>query len=378
LIDLTLFPEVAREPEIRTDGIKYAGSKRKLIPYILGLVGECHAKSVFDGFSGSTRVSQALAASGYEVRSNDLAPWSRVFATCYLMCPHPRAYYKDLIDHLNSLPGKDGWFTANYGGEPLDGNATSSEALPKRPWQKHNTRRLDAIREEIDHLNLCEVDKCVAISSLILALDKVDSTLGHFASYLRDWSARSYKAMRLEVPSFSPQALSHTIYENDIFDLLDTVEADVAYLDPPYGSNNDKMPPSRIRYQAYYHVWKSICLFDKPPLFGKVRRRLDSSDTVAASVFEEFRKNLDGRFIAMGAIEHMLRRVKSSRIVLSYSSGGRGTAEELNDVIRRIGKLIKVVEIDHKEHVMAGMRWTNEWIKDCASPNREFLFLIEK
>ncbi len=28
--------------------------------------------------------------------------------------------------------------------------------------------------------------------------------------------------------------------------------------------------------------------------------------------------------------------------------------------------------------VMAGMRWTNEWVHVAEAPNKEFLFLIEK
>ena len=44
-----------------TQGIKYAGSKLKVIPHILKLAREVNACAVLDGFSGSTRVSQALA-----------------------------------------------------------------------------------------------------------------------------------------------------------------------------------------------------------------------------------------------------------------------------------------------------------------------------
>jgi adenine-specific DNA-methyltransferase len=65
-------------------------------------------------------------------------------------------------------------------------------------------------------------------------------------------------------------------------------------------------------------------------------------------------------------------------VILSYSSGGRATAEELNDVIQRSGKLVEVVEVDYKRNVMGGMRWTNEWVRDAEGGNREFLFLVEK
>lgn len=356
-----------------TEGIKYAGSKLKLIPQILKLARKVNAISVFDGFSGTTRVSQAFAQSGYDVVCNDHAVWSEVFGTCYLQGKAPREY-NTLIQHLNAVPPRDGWFTEFYGGDP------EKEEEPKRPWQVHNTRKLDGIREEIDMLALDQVDKCVALTSLIMALDQVDSTLGHFVSYLREWSPRSYKNLQLAVPTIVRNgcAHAHRVQRADIFDAVGSVEADIAYYDPPYGSNNEKMPPSRVRYASYYHVWTSICLFDKPPLFGRVNRRADTSDTVANSPFEDFRKGTNGKFIATGAIGRLLASTRTKYIILSYSSGGRATSNELNEAIESCGKLLEVVEVDYKRNVMADMKWTNEWLRDAETPNREFLFLIAR
>ena len=115
-----------------------------------------------------------------------------------------------------------------------------------------------------------------------------------------------------------------------------------------------------------------------PPLFGKANRRADTSDALSASVFEDFRRNESGRFRAVEAIERLLRQTKTRHIILSYSSGGRATADELNDVINSSGKLIDVIEIDYKRNVMGGMRWTHEWVRDADEINREFLFLIER
>ena len=361
----------------KTEGIKYAGSKLKLLPHILQLVKKTNAKTVLDGFAGTTRVSQALAQSGYKVISSDVSAWSKVFATCYLMNPRPREYYTPMIERLNSLEGVDGWFTEHYGGDPNEGSSIGTDGL-KKPWQRHNTRKLDAIRDEIDRLDLPEEERSVLLASLILALDSVDSTLGHFASYLNEWSARSYNKLRLKVPELFSRSVGHEVYSGDIFEVLPQVQADVAYFDPPYGSNNEKMPPSRVRYSAYYHVWTSICLNDKPELFGKVKRRTDTSDTVSASVFEEFRKDSDGRYIAVKAIHQLLKQTSARFIILSYSSGGRATASELSDCISDIGRTKEIVEIDYKKNVMAGMQWTKEWIKEAEEPNREFMFLIEK
>jgi len=359
-----------------TQGIKYIGSKLKLLPHILSLVDGLRVESVFDGFSGSTRVSQAFAQLGYRVTSNDTADWSRTFGVCFLKNRERRAYYEDLINHLNALRGYDGWFTEHYGGLDHNGCAVQKDG-GKRPWQIHNTRKLDAIRDEIDALDLRAVEKAVALTALIMAMDEVDNTLGHYSSYLKDWSPRSYKNMRLKVPHVFPNDLEHQVIQGDVFDALDKVAADFCYFDPPYGSSNEKMPPSRVRYAAYYHVWKTIVMNDKPALFGKVARRADTSDALCRSVFEEFRKDDDGRFISVKAVDRLIQSAQSTYIALSYNANGRATREEMRDVISKHGKLLKVVEVDHKTNVMARMHWTNEWLNDHAS-NRECLFLIEK
>ena len=360
-----------------TEGIKYAGSKLKLVPHILQLARQVNAKTILDGFAGTTRVSQAFAKRGYRVLCNDIALWSEVFASCYLLNTRKAEAYTELIHHLNAVPPLDGWFTEHYGGQPNGGSAVQADGL-KKPWQRHNTRKLDAIRQEIEQLSLSTVDKAVALTSLILALDQVDSTLGHFASYLKDWSPRSYNPLVLRVPSVFITPEQHAVFRQDIFDLVPRVSVDLAYFDPPYGSNNTKMPPSRVRYAAYYHLWTTICLFDRPTVFGKARRRVDTSDRLAASVFEEFRSNSDGRFVAVEALERLIRSTAARWIILSYSSGGRATAEELHHVLTSNGTLLHVVAVEYKKNVMASMKWTNAWLRDAAEPNREFLFLIEK
>ena len=359
----------------KTEGIKYAGSKLKLLPQILWLAEKTNPKTVFDGFSGSTRVSQAFASVGYRVTSSDQSVWSETFAKCYLQ-GGGRQKYSALIKHLNDCKPVDGWFTEYYGGNP-HADTTNGIEVQKRPWQIQNTRKLDAIREEIDKLSLDPITKAVALTSLILALDKVDSTMGHFSSYLREWSPRSYKDMHLEVPLIINTPTEHKVIRGDIFDVAPNVDVDLAYLDPPYGSNNEKMPPSRVRYSAYYHVWATICLNDKPELFGKVHRRADTRDAISASIFEEFRRSPSGNFLAVDAIHRLLKATAAKHIILSYSSGGRATAVELNEALRDVGKIIEVMEVDYRRNVMATMTWTNEWLREAEEPNREFLFLIK-
>ena len=354
---------------IPTQGIKYAGSKLKIIPYIVDIISELGGvHSVLDGFSGSTRVSQAFARLGYDTTSNDISVWSEVFATCFLKSTNSDAYYQEIIDHLNNLQGYDGWFTENYGGE---------QEQNKRPFQTKNTRKLDAIRDEIEVMNLSWEDKCVVLTSLILALDKVDSTLGHYVAYLSGWSARSYNNLKLQLPARFPIKDQNRVIRGDVFDTVSKFEFVFAYFDPPYGSNNEKMPPSRVRYNSYYHIWTSVIKHDKPILFGKANRREDSRDTADSSVFEEFRRNENGHFIAMEALRKLITETHSRYILLSYSSGGRANKQELSDIMNESGKMLKAIEIDYKKNVMGNMRWTNEWINSDGKYH-EYLFLMEK
>jgi adenine-specific DNA-methyltransferase len=366
-----------------TQAIKYTGSKLKLLPYILNLsqkvTGSSKNVSVFDGFSGSTRVSQAYAKFGYKVYANDIAPYTKVFNTAFLMNTKEQKNYQPLIDHLNSLSPVDGWFTEHYGGDGTQKISANGDGL-KKPWQKKNTRKLDAIRTEIDKLNLDKITKAVAITSLILALDQVDSTLGHYASYLNEWSPRSYNDMKLTVPKLWINKKKNVVMNHDIFNAVKKLPDNIiiAYFDPPYGSNNEKMPPSRVRYASYYHIWTTICLNDKPEIFGKAKRRTDTSDIIAGSVFEEFRKAETGKFIVIEAIEKLIKETRAAYIILSYSSGGRATAEELNNMLNNYGKIIEIEKINYKKNVMSTMKWTHDWIKDIEEDNYEYLFLMEK
>ena len=354
---------------ITTQGIKYAGSKLKILPSIFELIHGLELDRVLDGFSGSTRVSQAFAQRGFQTISNDISIWSETFSKAYLLNQKDPKSYQELIDHLNSINGYEGWFSEYYGG--------TTKNRDKRPFQLKNTRKLDAIRDEIDRLNLQEVEKAVVLSSLILALDRVDSTLGHYAAYLAEWSPRSYNDLNLEVPNLFKNIRDNIVSRGDVFEIIKNQTFDLAYFDPPYGSNNEKMPPSRVRYNSYYHIWTSVILNDKPLVFGKANRREDSRDGISTSIFEEYRKDDNGQFIAMQAIRRLISETNSSYILLSYSSGGRATKNELLNILNSEGKLLKVMELDYKKNVMSQMRSTNDWINSDGK-YLEYLFLLKK
>ena len=363
---------------METQGIKYTGSKREILPALLELIKPLNVKTVLDGFSGTTRVSQALKQAGYIVYANDIADWSKVFGECYLLNRKPASYYLPIIEHLNNLPGKYGWFSENYGGEPNGGSAIQKDGR-KRIWQLHNTKKLDAIREEIDKIAKNRIGKSVLLTSLIIAMDKVDSSVGHQVSYLKKWAPRAYNTMKMEVPRLIIDDKQHQVYQKDVFDLANDIEVDLAYYDPPYGSSNELMPPSRVRYASYYHIWKTVCLNDKPKLVGVANRREDVGDTISGSIFEEFRKNDEGQYIVIEALEKLIKNTPAKYVVLSYNNNGRATLQSIKDILKNLKKKISIFEMDYKKNVMATItRTTNEWINETNGINKEYLFIIHK
>lgn len=362
---------------MKTEGIKYNGSKNKLIPLILSVIKTLDVETILDGFAGTTRVSQALKKSGYTVICNDISIWSLIFGECYLLNRKPHSHYAEVIEHLNNLEGKSGWFSAHYGGLP-NGTSSVQKDGKKRIWQIHNTKKLDAIREEIDRLALDKIEKSVLLTSLILAMDKVDSSLGHQVSYLKEWSPRSFQTMKMQIPAFVTDDLQHRVLQKDIFQAVKKVAVDLAYFDPPYGSSNELMPPSRVRYASYYHLWKTICVHDQPELVGAANRRADVSDTAAnASIFENFRRSSSGKYLVIEAIEKLLKQTRAKYILLSYSNGGRATLNELNEIIRDLDFNSLVSEVDYKQNVMSNMRWTNKWSQP-SNKCVEYVFLLSK
>jgi len=210
-------------------------------------------------------------------------------------------------------------------------------------------------------------------------MDKVDSSVGHQVSYLKKWAPRAYNTMKMEVPHLIIDDRPHGVYQKDIFDLVNNIEVDLAYYDPPYGSSNELMPPSRVRYASYYHIWKTICLNDKPKLVGVANRREDVGDTISGSIFEEFRKNEDGQYLVIEAIERLIKNTQAKYVVLSYNNNGRATLHAIKEILKNLKKKVSIIEMDYKKNVMATItRTTNEWINETNGINKEYLFIIHK
>ncbi len=371
-------PSLTNQPssKTQTEGVRYTGSKKEIIPKILSLLQE-HAPTVdtiLDGCAGTTRVSQAFRKSGYTVTANDLSDYTQTFGRCYLQNTKPVSHYQPWIDQLNNIKGTSGWFTEHYGGlitEHAKGNAVQADGK-KRPWQVHNTQKLDAILDTIPKITNDPIERSVLLTSAILAMDKVDNTMGHQVAYLKTWPKRSYDPVHLEVPSLIPTGQPCLVSQRNIFDIEEYY--DLVYLDPPYGTNNQKTKTTRVRYRSYYHLWTTVCRNDKPSLHGAALRRKDaSSDSLpgAISVFENTSHD-----VVFNETKRLIEKLNCKYILFSY--GNKSKLSEAN--LRQIFNAYTIKEFavfDHKENAMKSATTNSAWLGD-QSKYQEFLILIEK
>jgi adenine-specific DNA-methyltransferase len=356
----------------QTEGIRYSGSKRTIIPFIHELIKELPIHSVLDGFSGSTRVSQFFKRAGYSVHANDLAIYSYVFGMTYIVNTLHFKRIEEKIAYLNQLPPQDGFFTEAYGGDDDgNGNVLSSDGK-KKPFQRKNTQRIDSIRPQIDQISENEIEKNILLTSLILGLDKIENTLGHQVAYLAKWAGRSYECLILEMPRLLQGNQSYRVTQQDVASIRGSY--DLAYFDPPYNTNNSVTLTTRVRYASYYHFWTTLIKNDRPELIGAANRRKDcSSDKIpgAISPYESTKISIvDKEFI------RLLDGVNASYILLSYSNKGKMPVERIIEIMKKLGKL-EIITIDHKENVQKVLTINKSWLGD-QSKNIEYLFLLKK
>ncbi|WP_337867411.1 DNA adenine methylase [Meiothermus sp.] len=163
--------------------IKYIGSKRALLPWIIDTIQSIHhqvpIRTAVDLFSGSARVGHALKSKGFYATSNDLMSYAHVLAQA-LVEADARTYSRErlqpILDRLQSLPPRQGWFTQDY-------------CEKARYFQPKNGARIEAIREGLEaEAGGDPLLRAILLTSLMLAADRVDSTTGVQMAYLKRWA----------------------------------------------------------------------------------------------------------------------------------------------------------------------------------------------
>lgn len=306
-------------------------------------------ESVFDGFAGTTRVGQAARKSGLKVYSNDLSHYSFVFGKCFL--ESSLRDFKEAsraIDHLNSLPNIEEGFITNY----YSGGAFSKGAKnPIMYWQRKNTLRADFIRNQIEYFKGGNV-YYILLTSLMLALDRVDNTVGVQQAFLKNsWCKRSYGDLILKLPEISKGPKGKT-FRGDTNKVVLDINCDLAYYDPPYTSHN---------YASYYHIWNTIVLNDNPDVSGIVNRRVGIKSS-----------NYNKKAKALSSFDDLISNTTAKYVLLSYNNEGIIKYNDLLRLCQKYGR-VDIKEIDYKRHIMSQL------IGEPGNTlNKEYLVLITK
>lgn len=331
--------------------IKYIGSKRTLVATICDVIEALTPKGrVVDVFSGTSRVGHALKSRGWLVTANDHNAYAYTLARCYVQADSRlwKERALELLEHLQNVTPAAGWFTETY-------------CIQSRFFQPHNGAKIDAIREELTTLSLPDDLQFIALTSLMEAADRVDSTTGVQMAYLKDWAQRSYNDLELRLPDILPGEGEATLL--DAKECLKAVEADVAYLDPPYNQH---------KYLGNYHIWESLVLWDKPEVYGVACKRVD---------VRERSSDFNSKPKAARALEELISAARVNHLVVSFSDEGYISKQQILDILGNWGD-VRVIEQDYKRYVGAQIGIHNQKGEKVGKVshlrNKEYIFTASR
>ena len=325
---------------------RYLGNKYKLLDFIKSTIAsECQGiNTVADIFAGTGSVASAFTDK--KLITNDILYFNYI---CHVAWFGSQKYNEPKIEALVcyynlAQPQEENYMSENF-----------SDTF----FSAADCRKIGFIREDIEkRYNAGEInarERAILITSLLYAMDKIANTCGHYDAYIK--GATFEKHLELTLPLASNENnKNNQCYNEDANRLVERIEADLVYIDPPYNSR---------QYCDAYHLLENVARWEKPAVTGvalKMDRSKLKSDYCTSS--------------AAKAFEDLVSKIKAKYILLSYNNmaekgNGRSNAKISDDDIMRIlsrkGK-VKVFSEKYKAF-SAG--------KSDIKDNEERLFLCE-
>ena len=327
-----------------TIGVKYIGSKKALIPDLLQFIEERHPGkgTLIDVFAGTTRVGQAFRSHGWIVQSSDLSWASEAYAHAFMLrTPDSGKRIPALIDELRALEPKAGWLSAAY----CETTAATDPSARIQMWTRRNGECADAMRDAIATWEstgkINHHEAMILVAALILALDKVDSSVGVQQAYLKSFATRALSPLELrDLPYPAGPVGSHTV--GDCLTVPYTA-ADIAYVDPPYSPHS---------YASYYHIWDSVTRWDKPAVGLKTNRRADRVSG-SATYDESMSSPWNSKRTALAAFIELVDRLPTKAVVISYSDESLIPLADLERALRARWPATEVKRIPYRRNIMS-------------------------
>ena len=333
--------------------IKYIGSKRLLLDDIASCVSS-KSETFVDLFSGTSRVGHHMKKKGMSVIANDYATYAKVIADCYIVADRKK-YIKDAEKLINEY---------NQSNKKFCGYFTETFCCDSQYFNPKNGERIDWIREDLEKRSLDPILKNIMLTSLMEAADKVDSTCGVQMAYLKRYAKRSYNDLKMKVPDMVDNLDGNTYkaFQMDSNVLVKTLDpVDVMYIDPPYNQHS---------YLGNYHIWESLCIWDKAEHYGKACKRVDTK--IKKSDYNMKRK-------ALSAMDSLVKNLKCETAIVSFNNEGYIPRSDMEALLSKHGDLA-VEEIDYKRYVGAKIGIHNKKGKKVGKvshlENKEYLYVL--
>ena len=300
--------------------MRYLGSKAKVIDFIQETIGKTYGNikdaTVADLFSGTVVVAEMFKMYGAKVITNDYMSFSyaRQIAKIKLnMEPKCEISYHDAVDYLNNIMGIKGFFYKEY---TLEG--TKEGVYQRNYFSSENAMQIDAIRQCIgewkDKGKIDEDMFYLLCSDLTNAVACVSNISGTYGAFLKKDDPRKFKKIELVPTDFTDNRKQNECYKKDIFEIIDNVEGDILYLDPPYNSR---------QYPPYYHILETATDYDFPHVYGITGRR-PYQDKLSPFCMKDK---------AFSALLDIIKRAKFRHIYISYNTDGIINYKEFEKVL---------------------------------------------
>ena len=230
--------------------------------------------------------------------------------------------YDFVLYYLNHLPEIKGFIFNEY-----SPGGTSTKQCVRRYFIDSNAKKIDAIREKIKDWGskglLSEGEEALLIADLMRATNKVANIAGTYGYFLKEWDPRTKNELTLRRSQIIKSNKEHEVYNEDANQLVENINCEVLYLDPPYTWRH---------YGAYYHILETIARWDKPEVSGMAGLR----------PWENSRSRYCHREEAADALMELIQKAKADHIFLSYNDEGLIPHEKICEILSTRGEVVSL------------------------------------
>ncbi len=356
-------------------GYRYIGSKTRIVGEIITEIKKLipNGGIVADIMCGSGAVALELRKNGYTVIATDVMsqayhitrvkvllqespPFKGVKK--YLIPTKGQALltehlgYTAVIQTLNNLPLTKGYFWREF--SPAGKPHNDSEA--RKYFSAENAQKIDAARNFIKKLRkenaITDIEYSLLIHDLIMAANDAANIAGTYGHYLSKFIPRALQPLKFIPTKFERGGSQnkHKIINGYAEELASTIKADLCYIDPPY---------MKRQYAANYHILETIARGDEPEAIGKSGLRPWRDQ------YSDFCSKVKIRH----AFEKIITNMKCEIFLISYSSEGLLSKEQMIDFLQKFGK-VSVREFSNKR-----FKSRNEEAKEDVM---EYLFYLKR